>query len=145
MQVKYHLAISAIIGSIIYAITSSFLNGLISFLAGVLIDIDHLIDYYLNYGLSFKFKAIYEAIKKTALPKLYLFLHSYELLLIFWILIFFIPLRALYLCIAIGLTQHIFLDQIFNPVTARGYLLSYRINRGFKKEYIVSDPKSLPQ
>lgn len=134
MKVKHHIISSGMISGLIYLFTNSLSNAIASFLGGILIDLDHFIDYYMNFGFSYNLKKICDAIDNFRLSKLYLLLHSYELLITFWLAIFIIPLNSIYLFIAIGVTQHIFLDQLFNPVTPKTYFLSHRIACRFKKE-----------
>lgn len=143
MKLKNHIVSSGIVSSVVYIATNSALSAAVSFLAGVFIDLDHFIDYYLNYGFTYKIKMkeFYEVFDEIKLPKIYVFLHSFELLIVFWILIFLIPLGRIYLAVAIGMTQHIFLDQIYNPVFPRAYFLSYRLLNGFRKEYICTASK----
>lgn len=142
VRVKQHIVSSGIISSVIYALTNSPLSAIASFLAGVFIDLDHVIDYYLNYGFNHKFKEAYEAMVNFRLSRIYLFLHSLELLAVFWVVIFLIPLGSIYCAIAIGFTQHIIFDQISNPVSPKAYFLSYRVSNKFKHESII-DPLRL--
>jgi len=108
------------------------------FLGGVLIDADHLFDYYANNGFTLKARNIYDACcGATGLKKLYLILHSYELLTIFWMVICVMSLGDLWIALAIGMTQHIVVDTMTNPLNPFGYMLTYRIKKGFKKEYIL--------
>lgn len=116
-------------------------NAAASFLAGVLIDADHFLDYFLNRGFSYNLMEIYEVLDKSRIKKIFLILHSYELLAIFWVSIFLIPLNSLCLAMAIGFTQHIFFDQIFNPVNSRAYFLSYRIINKFDRDFIMNPAK----
>lgn len=142
MKVRNHIISSGIISYIVYLLSAnSMSNAVASFLAGILIDADHFLDYFLNYGFSCNLRNIYEVLDKMKINRIYLILHSYELLIIFWASIFLIPLNSLYLAMAIGFTQHIFLDQIFNPVMPRAYFLSYRIINKFNKESITDMKK----
>jgi hypothetical protein len=109
----------------------------VSFAAGVLIDLDHLIDYYANHKFTWKAKTVYNTCAKMDLRKLYLVLHSYELVAIFWASIYIFSLSNFWKALAIGLTQHLLFDQIFNPIKTLGYFTTYRIIKGFKKELIV--------
>jgi len=141
MKPKQHIIASGIISYMVYMVTNSPLSALASFLAGVLIDLDHLIDYYLNYGLTYKIKEIYKAIEELQLPKVYVFLHSYEVLVVLWGLIFLVPLNHVYFAIAIGMTQHMFFDQLCNPLKPKAYFLIYRIANGFEREHFIEDSK----
>lgn len=142
MKVKDHIISSGIISSVFYVVTRSPAGAAGSFLAGVLLDADHFVDYYLNYGFSADLKKIHGVISEHRLPKIYILLHSFELLSIFWLFVFLIPLNIAYFAVALGSTQHIILDQICNPVMPRAYFLSYRITNDFKKESILSFNKT---
>lgn len=71
------------------------------------------------------------------LNKIYLVLHSYEFIMLFWIAIYFFSLSNTWKAVAIGFTQHLIFDQIINPVTPLAYFLTYRIIRGFRKNAII--------
>ncbi|MEI8176519.1 MAG: hypothetical protein WCG78_06590 [Candidatus Omnitrophota bacterium] len=143
MKPKNHIIASGIVSTGVYIVTHSPVSGVVSFLAGVLIDLDHLIDYYLNYGATYKLGHIYTALDECRLSRVYLFLHSFELLVLFWVAVFLVPLNGICCAIALGFTQHIFLDQYYNPVTPRAYFLSYRYAHKFTKESII-DRSKLP-
>lgn len=141
MKVKHHLISSGVISSVVYLVTNSPVNAVTSFAAGVFIDLDHLFDYYANFGFTYRLKEIYRALADVKLKKVYLFLHSIELLIVFWVFIFLIPLKSIYLAVAIGMTQHVFFDFLYNPVIPRGYFLFYRINKNFMREFIIDQSK----
>lgn len=132
-----HVIASGFISIFVWAYFKSFGYAAVSFASGVLIDLDHVIDYYASYGFTWKAKEIYDTCLKIKLKKLYLILHSYELIALLWLTIYLFSLSNLWKAIAIGLTQHIVLDQITNPINTLGYFLTYRIIKGFKKELIV--------
>jgi len=105
-----------------------------------MIDIDHLLDYYLHYRtFSGGFKHFYDSCIEPKLDKLRLVLHSYELLLIFWILVFAFPKNLLLIAISLGLTQHMLFDQITNKMPNLFYFFIFRLSRDFKKESLISD------
>jgi len=141
MTIKYHIVTSGITSSIIYAVTNSIPGTIACFLAGVCIDADHLLDYYMNYGFTTRLGEIYRACAEHRLLKFYLVLHSYELLAVFWILIYLIPLNSVYLAAAIGSTLHMFLDQIYNPIYPKAYFLSYRISHKFDAHSFINPSK----
>jgi hypothetical protein len=111
----------------------------VSFASGVLIDIDHLFDYYSNHGFTLQLKKMYDTFVAVNLRRIYIFLHSGELVIILWVLIYVFSLSNCWKAFAIGLTQHLILDQITNPISAFGYFLIYRAMRGFKKKHIMRD------
>ena len=104
-----------------------------------MIDLDHIIDYYINYHFTLKIKDIYTACLEMKVKRLYLVLHSYEILIVLWGAIFIFPLSNFWKAIAIGLTQHIIFDQITNPISRLGYFLTYRIAKRFDKELILKE------
>ena len=136
-----HIVASGIISAISIAYFRSVGYAAISFLAGVLIDADHLIDYYLNHGFTFNIKKIYNSCLVLDLGKLYLVLHSYELVAFLWVSIYVFSLSMFWQAIALGLTQHIVLDQVTNPVLAFGYFFTYRAMNGFKTIRILKTAK----
>ncbi|MBN2453336.1 MAG: hypothetical protein JXB40_03640 [Candidatus Omnitrophica bacterium] len=132
-----HLIASGIVSICVGAWFRSIGCAIISFMAGTLIDLDHLIDYYASFGFTLNIKDIYRACHDVKLKKLYLILHSYEILILLWAVIFAFGLSKYWIAIAIGFTQHIFIDQITNEVNPMGYFLAYRFSKKFKKEDIT--------
>jgi hypothetical protein len=109
----------------------------VSFASGVLIDIDHFLDYYLNHGFSLNLKNIYDVCASINVKKIYVFFHSYELVLIIWLIIFAAGLPDIWKAVAIGLTQHITFDQFTNRLAKPTYLLTYRFVKGFDKDAFI--------
>ena len=113
-----------------------------SFLAGVLIDLDHLVDFYSSHSFTLKARTIYDACARIDLDRLYLPLHSYELLAIIWVTIYFFSLADIWKAIAIGLTQHLIFDQFTNPLKTLSYFLTYRAMKGFDKRLLLREARS---
>ena len=111
--------------------------GVCSFITGVFIDLDHLYDYYREHGFTLNMMDVYRGCSEMNLSKAFLFLHSYELIAFFWVLVLIFSLPNIWIAAAIGLTQHIIFDQIFNPMYKYGYFLSYRIAKGFDIDKII--------
>lgn len=137
MLPRGHILASGIISICVWAYFRSIGCALISFAAGVLLDIDHLLDYCANYTFTFRIKTMYEAFMNFKLNRLYIVLHSYEFIALSWVAIFAFGLSDLWKALIIGYTQHVLLDQVTNPVKPLAYFLTYRISRGFKKEDIL--------
>ncbi len=137
------MAVSLVIGAAVYIYFKSIGAGMASFLAGILLDLDHLIDCYLNYGLNFKLRDLYNYCREIKFRKLSLIFHSYELLMIFWGFILIFSLGDIWKGIAIGMTQHILSDQLANPardkLDRRTYFLTFRLKNKFLRERIVKD------
>jgi hypothetical protein len=109
----------------------------VSFITGVFIDLDHLFDYYTSHRFTLSLKRIYCACVRIRFKRLFILLHSYELIAVLWIAIYVFSLSNMWKAAAIGLTQHIILDQITNPISAFGYFLTYRILNRFGRDRIV--------
>lgn len=128
MRPIHHAILSSVIAGGSYAATSSLPIAAATFVAGTLIDADHLVDSRGKLQLSPSF---YEK-----QDKLFVLLHSYELLVPLWILasVFgFIPL-ALWLTVAF--VVHLLTDQIAYRPHLLFYFLTFRAMRGFRVEGI---------
>lgn len=115
--------------------------GAASFLAGVFIDIDHVFDFVWNYGPRFNVRKFYDYCMDCRYERLSLIFHSYELIVGLWIAIFALSLGDIWKAVAIGLTQHLILDNVRNiylgKMTWPAYFFSYRLFHKFKVEKIV--------
>lgn len=109
----------------------------VSLAAGVLIDIDHVFDYYLQEGVTLRLKDMYAWCDENKFKLIFLFFHSVELVALLWLVIMRFRLGLFWAAAAVGFTQHLLLDIIFNPIYSYSYFLSYRIARGFKKEHLM--------
>ncbi len=137
IKVSGHIICSLAISGIIYFVFKSLALFFVSLAAGVLIDIDHILDYYIQEGVTFKIKNIYRWCAEMKLRFLFIFFHSFELIFLFWVIIYKFKLGIFWIVFAVGLTQHFMLDILFNPIHSYSYFLSYRIMRGFKREYLL--------
>lgn len=88
-------------------------------------------------SFTLKIKNIYSWCLETRSRFFFLFFHSFELIFLFWFIIYKFKLGIFWIVFAVGLTQHFMLDILFNPLYTYSYFLSYRIIRGFKKEYLL--------
>lgn len=106
-----------------------------------MIDLDHLIDYYASHPFTANARTIYFTCLRMDLKKVYIVLHSYEIIACLWITIYVFYLGNFWKAVAIGLTQHIIFDQIVNPISAYSYFLTYRIAKGFKRNDLIEEAK----
>lgn len=139
MLVKHHILVTLIISSVLYFIFHSMTIAVSCFLSGIFIDLDHIPDYLYNFGRKgFSFRNVVNACRNGKYKKVFFFLHSYELLLIVLIILFFTKSK-IWIGIFIGLAQHLFLDQLFNPVHQFSYFLFFRLRKNFQKEKILTN------
>lgn len=126
-------------GAVVYLLTQSFIKAALFSIVGIFIDIDHLFDYICGYGwkiVSFrKFSRIFYARK---LKKIYVLLHSYELLTVFGFFVWHFKIEWGWI-VFLSLAIHFLMDQIyyfshFKNNSPWFYFLFYRISRGFVTE-----------
>ena len=139
MKVKDHIIATVIISSFVYYVFNSLPAFISSLVGGLLIDIDHLIDYYLDQGINFKVRNFFIWCHSDHWTRLTLFLHSFELVFILWGSIIVFNLGVVWVGFAIGFSQHLVFDMIFNgkKIKVYSYFFLYRFANGFKKEYIL--------
>jgi len=135
-----HLAASSIVSAGFAYATRSMPGTIVCFLSGVLIDVDHVLDYwiarrklFMNYHQLFSFGAH----EKTG--KLFLIFHSYEWLAALWISIMLFSLGPVWWGLAIGITVHMLMDRIGNPLRPCVFFFIYRLKHGFSKKWIYPD------
>ncbi|MFH1792010.1 MAG: hypothetical protein ABH885_08545 [Candidatus Omnitrophota bacterium] len=127
---------SALIGAATGIYLRSASCGIIAFFAGILIDIDHVMDFLISHGRG-SFSKFYETMLRANIEKFYGVLHSYEVVCALWVCISVFSLGAYWISFAVGVTQHLILDQLFNPIRPWGYFLTFRMLKGFKTDDIV--------
>ena len=82
-----HTAVSALTSAAFYGVTGSWTAAIVCFLSGIFIDVDHILEYYLVKGrFTCSCKKISEVCSSRTTKHLYLFLHSYELVALLWII-----------------------------------------------------------
>lgn len=108
----------------------------ISFLSGVLVDLDHILDFLFNHSIK-KHRDFFNILYACDIKKYILFFHSYEFLIILVSCILIIPSDKYWVSFAIGFGQHLILDAFTNPIRPWGYFLAYRIYSGFERKKIL--------
>lgn len=145
MKPRYHIVSSVVFGVGFLAVFKDFKYAFVCMLAGILIDLDHLVDFYRHNKaeLLSPFK-IYKDLKDWCLglkfDVVYIFLHSLELVFLIWLLILIFTLGLFWIAIAVGITQHMILDIVFNAryfLPPQGYFFIYRLKKGFKKNSLL--------
>ena len=134
MTLKHHVIISTVLTTMFTIWFKSWSGGLACFLSGIFIDLDHNLDYLIwKRKLPISYRKLIDFLKDDHDAKLYLFLHSYELLAALWFCIFYLDLNELWLGMAVGLTVHMACDEYYNPLRPLAYFLTYRFSRGFNR------------
>ena len=144
MRPAGHIIASFSLGAGLWFFTGAFYAGMICFVAGVFIDIDHVIEYIIHHGLKgVSFKKICLACEQTTrqegeykFERLYLFFHTGEIIILLWIALVYIK-NIYLLAFALGATAHIILDAIVNVLKPQSYFITFRIREGFNTARLI--------
>src|SRR3989338_10037362 len=140
MRTSVHIVVSAAIGLITYVSYGEIGPAIASFLVGTLIDLDHVIDYIYAHGKKWDWKKFHAAYHENVSGKLYVPLHSYELLLVIFLLTLDSSLTACRVGISLSLLSHFLCDQFFNPRRKFStYFLIHRIIHKFDTKKVLKD------
>ena len=138
MRTSGHIVVSAAVGLFTYSCYGELAPAVGSFLVGTLIDLDHIIDYIYAHGKKWDWKKINAAHHERHSGKLYVPLHSYELLLIFFLLTLDPSLTPWRVGITLSLLAHFLCDQFFNPRRKFStYFLIHRIIHKFDVDKVL--------
>jgi hypothetical protein len=135
MKVSNHIIISALLSILIYCIFRSITIASAFLLGGVFIDIDHIFDYLINFKFKFRLKHFFIAFGKETLPKIFIVLHSWELVFIILPVIYFNGMNSVALSFAAGYILHLSLDNIANKCSCFAYFFIYRLIHEFQGKY----------
>lgn len=135
-HIFFHVIMSFILSLISLYFTGSYLVAILTLLAGVFIDADHLVDYLIylrrlngkkrflsrifsNFSISDFLTGIHFRVGK----KSYIPLHSYELVLF---LVLLGSVNPIFLWVGLSMALHILFDQFTYPLNKWTYFLLYR-------------------
>jgi hypothetical protein len=143
MKGKAHVYGAGIQGGVVYLLSQSMEVSIITFLSGVLIDLDHVLDFLVFSGEKFTLKKFLSWCDEGRWERVSLIFHSYEVYLILAIITYYFPNNIL-LGLTYGIGFHLLLDQIWNCHICNGlrlfhwfYFLTYRIRVGFHKSKLA--------
>src|SRR3989338_3756884 len=136
MKLHNHILASTTVGGISYYIFGSWQISVTVFLSGIFIDLDHILDYFLyEKKIKLDIKDFFYKCEALILNKVYLLLHSYELIIILAILAYFTN-NYIVLGLLIGFGTHIMLDLSANKVHFLGYSFIFRLINRFNSKKI---------
>lgn len=139
MRTLGHIITSAGVGLATYHRYRSPKAALASFLVGWLIDLDHIVDYVRAHGWRWNWSRFAEARHEDYSGKLYLPLHSFELVALFFILFRGSNRQPMRVGITLSVLTHLILDQRCNPCRRPlTYFLAHRIRNRFDAGAILS-------
>ena len=139
MRPAAHVVISLGVGAGLAYFFKSCPAAVSCFIGGVFIDIDHHIDYLIARGKIPNYKELNDFCDGVDGGwKPYLIFHSFEALLIAWLLTLYFQLNAVWAGFLIGVTVHLMCDQVANPIRPLGYFSWYRFKVNYDKQKIFT-------
>ena len=109
VDLSVHMVVTIALSLYFYELTNGWSWPILSVVGGILIDIDHFIDYFLHFGFRFNLMSFLRH-EYQASGKCYVFFHSWEILLILWVLA--IGLQSV-TPLAVGMTGHMLVDGVY--------------------------------
>ena len=139
MSPSKHLIVSTGLGMIMLLWLKSWAAAGACFVSGILIDLDHHLDFFwAKNKIPLNYQELRTFCKFDKHGKLFLIFHSYESLIVLWLLIYYLQLNVVWLGIAVGLTVHLFFDQFTNPIKPFFYFFIYRVRVGFERKHLFT-------
>ena len=132
MKLRSHVIASIIFSTLFFMVFKSWKIAAVSFLSGVLIDIDHVFDYFWEFRKRLIVKEFFDLNYQGKTFFLMIVFHSWELLALLSICAFLMSWNPWAVGVTIGFTQHIVLDQIFNKSKRLAYFFLWRLKNGFR-------------
>jgi len=145
-----HIIASGVISSIFGLVTQSLQASLACFVGGIFMDIDHFFDYCLHHKkVICSFKELKDYCFHEREGKMFLVFHAWEIICILWIIVYYFQLGLFWIGLLLGMSAHLFLDQVCNDWQEKTHLLAYfgffRLKHGFKKKVIHRDTYQKPK
>ena len=138
MRPLQHTAASALCAAGTYALTRSIGLTAANFVAGILIDIDHVPEYLVKVGRTRPLLSIFKTQLHLVSTRTVLFFHGFDVITLLFFILHRAGFTALALALYIGAFQHLLLDTLYNPVRSPlSYFFFFRLRHGFKTEKIL--------
>ena len=118
-----HFTVTMVLAVYFYLQKGSVIWPVLCIIGGILIDLDHFIDYFVCYGPRFDLRHfLYGGYLRTG--KFYVVFHSWELLILLWVLSRW---QALIFPLVLSMTGHMLIDQFLITVKKPlSYSIIYR-------------------
>lgn len=139
MRPAYHLALSSLIAGGSFAATQSPPIAVSTFAIGFLIDGDHLFDYALYCFQKRRRPNFREFFDSSCLPppsRIYVPLHSYELLLLIWLIAISLSAFPWAVWLSLSFGAHLLMDYLAYHPHPLYYFLTLRMIRGFSYDTV---------
>ena len=121
MDVNRHILSSLPLGALYFYFSRDIISTIIAMASSVVVDVDHCVDYVMINKRVSTISTMVKAYKNFCIiTKNYFFLHSWEIIILYVILLFFYIDQYL-TAIFVGYAFHILMDQIYNGLLLRNY------------------------
>ena len=140
MEPHKHLIVSLSIGIIGYLISNNPLILYLPTIFGSFLDFDHYFEFIHTSGWrkAFRLKEFYDSTHFIQSNRIILIFHSWEYVLIFFVIIIMLNFDLLVVFIFLGYSSHIILDQIGNyDLNNNFYFITVRIYHRFDRSKLV--------
>jgi hypothetical protein len=131
MKLHHHTAVSLSISGILYLIFKSWELSIVSFLSGILIDLDHIFDVVREHGWSIKIADFFRICHKGQFNRIFLLLHGWEWIALLGTASWFSRWNPWITGVFIGFTQHMILDNLHNGTNIWCYSILWRWKKDF--------------
>jgi len=136
MKLGHHITISTGISAVVYHLSGSLGLTLVSFLSGILMDLDHVVDYALHHGRKFDIRDFFSFFAEERYKRLMLIFHGWEWLIGLLFLSWLTKWNVLITGIFIGFSQHLLMDKLYNISRFSSYSFFYRLSVGFRPDLL---------
>lgn len=133
-HMAWHFGVALVLSTGIYLYFKSWKLALLCFAASFYTDVDHLYEYTMAHGWSLDLKSILSGEYFVEVGKRYLWLHSYETLIVVWLLAWSFKKFPAAVAFSLGFISHLVIDQSAYPLEPFAYSLIYRWLNGFQPE-----------
>ncbi|TBR18087.1 hypothetical protein EPO66_01685 [bacterium] len=138
IDLSLHLAATSFLALLVYSLTKDLRYIWICILGGILLDIDHFVDYFIYFKFKFNLDNFFDC-RYLESGKTYLIFHSWELVLLNFILAVktgSVPVYVFFLSMVI----HLLIDNMQRD-NLLAYFLLYRIARKFNSDILLPEYK----
>lgn len=133
-HMAWHAGAAVILSSVVYATLRSWKLAALCFVACFYTDLDHMFEYSMIHGLKIDLHSVMSGEYFTVVDRRFLWLHSYETLLIVWLWAWAKKKYQAATAFSAGLVSHLVIDQLSYPLKPLSYFLIYRWAHGFSAQ-----------
>jgi hypothetical protein len=147
MKPARHMIASGVFATVfyLYIYNRTFWPAIICFISGFIIDLDHYLDFYLDTGKkATTLGELSSYCEELRFRRYYLLLHSFDLIILFWIVIVIFNLNIFWIALSLGITQHLVLDQLMNRHSIKPftYFFIFRLVNNFNTNSLFYKKKT---